>query len=78
MNYTISVMRRSGGDYRESCFTGTLDYLIDEVFSYTLLCGNSHDSRINTHPKTIKSLVNALNKSAYVCGNYFTFYTLKK
>lgn len=78
MNYTISVMRRVGGDYKESCFTGTLDYLIDNVFGYTLLCGNSHNSKINTHPKTIKSLINALNKSACVCGDYFTCYVLKK
>jgi hypothetical protein len=41
---------------------GDLAYLIN-YFSYTLLIGNSHKSSISTNPKTIKSLVNNLNKS---------------
>jgi len=44
--------------------TGTLEYLTD-YFSYTLEVGNSWNSKINTKPKTIKSLVSNLNKSFY-------------
>lgn len=43
-------------------FVGTLEQLT-ETFSYTLLCGNSYNSKINRHPKTIKALMTALDKS---------------
>jgi ribosomal protein L17 len=48
---------------RESVFEGTLDYLIDGVFGYTLECGNSWNRKIPKYPKTIKSLINAINAS---------------
>jgi hypothetical protein len=42
---------------------GTIPELID-YFGYTLECGHSWNKRIPLEPKTIKSLVNALNNSA--------------
>jgi hypothetical protein len=56
--YTIIKTHRG----REREITNTLPELID-YFSYTLLCGNSWNSKIPTNPKTIKSLVSALNRS---------------
>ena len=46
---------------------GTIDELI-ETHKYTLECGQSWEhepgnSKINTHPKTVKTLVNMLNKA---------------
>lgn len=53
--YTILVTSRSGS--RE--YTGTLDYLIDKVFGYTLEC-NGMGTTFN-RPKSITTLVNRLN-----------------
>ncbi len=49
--------------------TGTLPYLIKEVFGYTLECGASYEreegnKKINLNPKTGKSLVLNLNNAA--------------
>lgn len=41
---------------------GTLEELT-RYFSYTLEVGKSYDYRINTKPKTIKSLMSNLNRS---------------
>lgn len=57
--YTIKSYHRG----RCTTYTGTLDYLIDNVFGYTLQCGNAYNHKIPLRPKTAKSLVNALNKS---------------
>lgn len=57
--FTIAVYHRG----RRSDVTGTLAYLID-YFGYKLECGHSYNHRIPLRPKTIKSLVSALNKSA--------------
>ena len=59
--------------------TGTIEYLT-EYFGYTLEVGYSCNSKINTKPKTIKSLVTNLNKSFYEkeCNCYErTFIELK-
>ena len=48
---------------RETIFEGTLSLLIDGVFGYTLECGNSWNKKIPRHPKTIKSLIKAINDS---------------
>lgn len=53
--YTIAATSRSGT--RE--YTGTLDYLIDDVFGYTLEC-NGMGTEFK-RPKTIKALLNRLN-----------------
>lgn len=58
-------------------FTGTIEHLVNDVFGYTLECGHSWNSKIPEKPKTIKSLINALNDSAYECRRYFDFYELK-
>lgn len=57
------VAKNRGG--RTTVFTGTINDLVNEVFQYTLECGNRRNRRINRNPKTIDSLVNALNKSVY-------------
>ena len=54
---------------------GTLERLI-KVFSYTLECGNSWDNKISRQPKTIKSLMNCLSRSADVTRHYFDYYEL--
>ena len=55
---------------RETIWEGTLEYLKERVFGYTLECGHSWNPKINSNPKTIKSLVNALEKSAIVCNRF--------
>lgn len=55
--YTIIKTRR--GIQRST--TDTLEELI-KGYSYTLECGHSYNSKINTNPKTIKGLISALNK----------------
>ena len=79
--YTIIVKRykhHASSEYRETAYTGTLDYLINSVFGYTLECGNSWNSKIPLHPKTGKTLVKALNDSAYECRDYRSSYSLKE
>lgn len=51
-------------------YCGTIQSLVSRVFSYTLECGHSWKSSINTEPKGLKSLVGALNKSYDVCNRY--------
>lgn len=58
----------------ETIWEGTIEHFSYKVFGYTLECGHGWNSRINLYPKTIKSLVNALNKSAYECRHYGDFY----
>ena len=61
---------------RETIWEGTIDYLEDEVFGYSLECGHSWNPKINRYPKTVKALVNALNKSADECRRYDDFYEI--
>ena len=56
-------------------YTGTLEELIG-IFKYTLECGNSWNNKIPLYPKSGKSLVNALNKSAQECRRYCDSYEL--
>ena len=42
---------------------GTLDYLINQYFGYTLEIGASWNPKIQRYPKTIKSFVSNLQKS---------------
>ena len=65
--YTIKQTRYSFNGLREHDYTGTLDELINK-FSYTLLKGHSWEhergnKKINTQPKTIRSLVTNLNNA---------------
>jgi hypothetical protein len=57
--YSIRKHRR-GGKVSES--TGTLAELT-EYYGYTLVCGNSYNSKIALKPRTVKSLVSNLNRS---------------
>ena len=61
---------------RETIWEGTLDYLKESVFGYTLDCGHSWNKKINPNPKTIKSLINALNNSACECRRYDDLYEI--
>ena len=57
---------------RDTIFEGTLSHLIDGVFGYTLECGNSWNKKIPRQPKTIKSLIKAINDSYdEIGGGYF-------
>ena len=63
-----TIIRHHRG--RETEYTGTLEHLINEVFSYTLDVGHSweHDRgcrKVNRNPKSGKGLVSALNNAAY-------------
>lgn len=59
--YMIQVLSDTGSSH---FWKGTLDYLIDEVFGYTLECNGM--GRLFKRPKTVKALVNHLN-----CGNSY-------
>lgn len=57
-------------------FGGTLEELNTQVFGYSLECGNSWNSKIPRFPKSIKTLVKALNDSAYECNRYHDHYEI--
>lgn len=52
----------------------TIENLRSRVFGYTLECGNSWNPKINRYPKTLKSLITALTKSAEECNRYSQSY----
>ena len=57
--------------------TGTLEELTD-YFSYTLSVGHSYKKSIPEHPKTIRSLVSAVNKSYDIKDGGMTCVELSK
>ena len=57
-------------------YCGSIEYMNDRVFGYTLECGHSWNDKIKRYPKTAKALVNALNKSAEECRRYNDSYEL--
>lgn len=64
--YTVIQHHRG----RTNEYTGTIEHLVNAVFGYTLACGASWQRRkgcrkVNTNPKSGKSLVTALNNAAY-------------
>lgn len=59
---------------RETIYAGTIEDMIKNVFGYTLECGHSWNNKIPEEPKTLKSLVKALNHSANECNNYHDSY----
>lgn len=64
--YTIISHHRG----RATEYTGTLEYLINDVFGYTLEAGASwqHEKgarKVNTNPKSGKGLVAALNNAVH-------------
>lgn len=70
-----TVIRTTSRGERE--VSGTLEELT-EYFSYTLEVGHSWNSRIPLKPRTIKSLINALNKSFDISGRYYDCVSLKE
>ena len=61
--YKIKKTRSGMNGSRETIFEGTLEHLKNGVFGYTLECGASWNRKINRNPKTISSLITAINKS---------------
>jgi len=61
---------------RKTVWSGTIDELNTRVFGYTLECGHSWNHKIPERPKTIKSLIKALNDSAYECNRYHDSYDI--
>lgn len=57
---TYTILRHRKGRVMEA--TGTLEYLTG-YFRYKLESGRSYDSRIPLKPRTVKALVNALNRA---------------
>lgn len=57
----VAVEKYHRGRYSIVC--GSIEYLREGYFGYTLECGNSWNPRINTCPKTGAALVSVLNKS---------------
>ena len=60
--YKIKISHTKRGD---RIVEGTLDYLINDYFGYTLEIGHSWNNKINRNPKTIRSFVSNLQKSYY-------------
>lgn len=60
---------------RNTVWYDTMERMVDGIFGYTLECGNSWNSRIPRYPKTLESLIKALNNSAYECRQYDDYYT---
>lgn len=72
--HTIEIHRHG----RISTTTGTIDELT-KYFGYTLEVGKSYDKTVQMAPKTIKSLIVAINKAktaAAANGCPDTYYTL--
>lgn len=55
-------------------YCASMNEMLNGIFGYTLECGCSWNNKINRYPKTVKGLVNALNKSAYECRRYSDYY----
>ena len=62
MRKTVYITATHRGNKR--VYSGTVDYLVDKVFGYTLEYGHSWNEKIKENPKTAPSLVKALNLSA--------------
>lgn len=69
---SIEKNRETKNINREIIWEGTLEYLKEKVFSYTLESGHFQIDKINT----IKSLVTALNKSAGASYGYGFYYKI--
>lgn len=75
--YKVKISRSSISRSSERFTEGTLEELT-EYFGYTLEVGNSWNSKINTKPKTIKSLISNVQKSFDIInGNTYTTETVE-
>lgn len=61
--FKIKITKSGMSNTRETIYEGTIEYLVNNVFGYTLECGNSWNHKINRNPKNITALITALNKS---------------
>lgn len=61
--FKVKITKSGMVGTRETVYEGTIDYLVNNVFGYTLECGKSWNRKINDNPKTIGALVKALNAS---------------
>ena len=61
--YRVKKIRSGMNGSSETIFEGSLDHLKSGVFGYTLECGASWNPKINRNPKTINSLIKAINMS---------------
>jgi hypothetical protein len=83
MSKEITIIQTRNG--KDSEIVGTLDYLVNSYFGYTLECGQSYErekgnKKINRNPKSGKSLVDNLNKAvnnSAANGYSSTYYSLK-
>ena len=75
--YKVKISRCSISRSSERITEGTLEELVKN-FSYTLDVGNSWNSKINTKPKTIKSLISNVQKSVDIINeNTYTTETVE-
>lgn len=76
--YTVIISRMHFGDRPTdiSEVSGTLEELVN-YFGYTLQVGHSWNNRISQQPKTVKSLISALNRSYEYKNNGMTSVELK-
>ena len=83
MSKEITIIQNRKG--KDSEIVGTLNYLVNSYFGYTLECGQSYErekgnKKINRNPKSGKSLVDNLNKAvsnSAANGYSSTYYSLK-
>ena len=83
MTKEITIIKTRNG--KDSEIVGTVDYLVNNYFGYTLEVGQSWEhekgnKKININPKSGKSLVDNLNKAvtnSAATGYSSTYFTLK-
>jgi hypothetical protein len=82
MKAEIRIIKSING--KDSEIVGTLEYLVNNNFGYTLECGQSYErekgnKKINRNPKSGKSLVDNLNKAvnnSATNGYSYVYYSL--
>lgn len=75
--YKVKISKCSISRSSEYFTEGTLEELVKN-FSYTLDVGNSWNSKINTNPRTIKSLISNVQKSVDIINeNTYTTETVE-
>lgn len=64
----VGIIKHHKGN--SEILVGTMDYFKHGYFGYTLDCGHSWNPKINTEPKSLKSLVKNINDSYYEKREY--------
>ena len=70
--YKVKATHRT----HETIYEGTMEYMLTQVFGYSLECGHSWNNKIPLEPKSGAALVKALNMSAEECHRYSDYYEL--